>query len=139
MIPSALTIAIGLFALLHIYWLFGGRFGMSAAIPEINGRPAISPSKFVTFFVSVALSTSALLVAALGGLLVLPLPAKLLTNLGYALALVLLFRAVGDFRLVGFFKRIHGTRFSRFDTVLFSPLCLALALGVFLVALRHRA
>jgi hypothetical protein len=35
-------------------------------------------------------------------------------------------RSVGDFRLVGFFKRVRGTRFARYDSLLFSPLSLAL-------------
>ena len=33
-------------------------------------------------------------------------------------AVVFLARAVGDFRYVGFFKRVRGTRFARLDTIL---------------------
>jgi hypothetical protein len=50
--------------------------------------------------------------------------------MSYALALGLLARAMGDFNYVGFFKRVRGTRFARMDTLLYSPLCLALAVGV---------
>jgi hypothetical protein len=32
-------------------------------------------------------------------------------------------RAVGDFRFVGFFKRVRGSVFARRDTWLYSPLC----------------
>jgi hypothetical protein len=39
-----------------------------------------------------------------------------------------------EFRLVGFFKRVRGTAFARWDTAFFSPLCLALSLGCVLVA-----
>jgi len=52
----------------------------------------------------------------------------------FGLALLLLLRAIGDFRLVGFFKTVRGSRFAWLDSALYSPLCLALALGVFLVA-----
>jgi hypothetical protein len=45
-----------------------------------------------------------------------------------------LLRAVGEFRLVGLFKRIRGTAFARWDTWLFSPLCLLIALAFFFVA-----
>ena len=45
-----------------------------------------------------------------------------------------LMRAIGDFRYVGFFKRVRGSRFARMDTTLYSPLCLALAAGVAAVA-----
>jgi catechol 2,3-dioxygenase-like lactoylglutathione lyase family enzyme len=47
---------------------------------------------------------------------------------------VFLLRAVGDFRLVGFFKRVRGTPFARWDTRLFSPLCVALGLASLWVA-----
>jgi len=60
----------------------------------------------------------------------LPVPHSVLSWFTRALALVLLLRAIGDFRLVGFFKRIRGSRFARLDTVLYSPLCLALSAGV---------
>jgi hypothetical protein len=67
---------------------------------------------------------------ALAGWLQFPLGAGALRVLGYALALLFLARAIGDFRLVGFFKRLRGTRFASLDTRYYSPLCLGLALGV---------
>jgi hypothetical protein len=42
--------------------------------------------------------------------------------------LVFVLRAVGNLRTFGFFKNITGTPFSRWDTWLYSPLCLLLAL-----------
>lgn len=51
-------------------------------------------------------------------------------------AAVLVLRAVGDFRLVGFFKRIRGSRFARLDTLLYSPLCFALGAALALMAAR---
>ncbi len=57
----------------------------------------------------------------------------------FALAAGLLLRAVGDFRLVGFFTRTRGTVFARLDTPVFSPLCLVLSFGVFHVALSSAA
>ena len=35
-------------------------------------------------------------------------------------------RAIGDFRLVGFTKRVRGTRFAELDTRLLSPLCVCI-------------
>jgi hypothetical protein len=46
---------------------------------------------------------------------------------------------VGDFRLVGFFKRVRGNAFARLDTLVYAPLCLVLAVGVFYVAVSHGA
>ena len=43
-------------------------------------------------------------------------------------------RAVGDFRYVGFFKSLGDDPFCSWDTWLFSPLCLAIALAALTVA-----
>jgi len=43
-------------------------------------------------------------------------------------------RGVGDFRLVGLSKRVRGTRFARYDSFVYTPLCLALAAGIVVVA-----
>src|SRR6185295_16894722 len=126
-------------ALAHVYWAFGGRIAGLAVIPEVGNRPAFTPSAAATLSVAVALLACAGLVAATAGVLPVPVSPGVLTWLSFALASVLLLRAVGDFRLVGFFKRVRGTNFARLDTVLYSPLCLALSLGVFIVTLRHHA
>ena len=52
----------------------------------------------------------------------------------FALALGLLARAIGEFKYVGFFKRIRGSRFATLDSFVFSPICLLLAVGVALIA-----
>jgi hypothetical protein len=126
-------------ALVHAYWAFGGRTAWLAAIPEVGNRPAFIPSAVATFLVAVALLACAGLIAATAGVLAVPVSPSVLTWLTFALALVLLLRAVGDFKLVGFFKRVRGTNFARWDTVIYSPLCLALSLGALIVALGHRA
>jgi hypothetical protein len=52
----------------------------------------------------------------------------------WAIALLFLLRAIGDFRYVGFFKSVSGTAFARWDTILFSPLCLFIAVAAFLIS-----
>jgi bacteriorhodopsin len=52
----------------------------------------------------------------------------------FAIALLFFLRAVGEFRLVGFFKRVSDTPFAYWDTWLFSPLCLGIAVIAFLLA-----
>jgi len=126
-------------ALAHVYWALGGRIAWLAAIPEVGGRPTFTPSAALTFLVAAALLACAGLVAGTARILAVPVSPGVLNWLAFALALLLLLRAVGDFRLVGFFKRIRGTSFARWDTIVYSPLCLALSLGVFTVAWSHRA
>jgi hypothetical protein len=57
--------------------------------------------------------------------------------MAYLLALVFAVRAVGDFRYVGFFKALGDEPFRSWDTWLFSPLCLAIAVAAFTVASRR--
>ena len=131
------VLAAGCLALLgaiHVYWALGGRALKAAALPEVDGRPAFTPRPVMTLGVALALLLAALLVAVTGGVLATPLPHRLARGLTALLALAFLARAVGDFRLVGFFKRVRGTRFARLDSVLYAPLCLLLGLAAAWVA-----
>jgi hypothetical protein len=83
----------------------------------------------------VALFFFAVLVAATAGMVSIGLPSVVLSGLSYALALGLLARAVGEFKYVGFFKSVRGSRFATLDTLVYSPLCILLATGVVFVAL----
>lgn len=119
--------------LVHVYWLFGGQAGRRAAIPEMNGQPVFEPSAPATLVVAIGLALCALVIAGTVGMLTLPLSHIALMWATRGLAVILLLRAIGDFRLVGFFKRIRDTRFARLDTIVYSPLCLALAIGAAMV------
>ena len=132
-LPVTLCIIFITLGLWHFYWAMGGSLGRNAAIPEIDGRPAFTPRALATAFIGTALLFAAGLVGACSRLFVSHVPGNILVWFCYALAFVLFLRAVGDFRLVGFFKRVRGSSFARFDTLLYSPLCLALSAGVFLV------
>ena len=114
-------------ALWHFYWAFGGSVGKSAAVPEIDGAPAFTPSAVATIFVGIVLLLFALLLVAASGLVAVPLPTPILVWLCYGLAAVLLARAIGEFRLVGFFKRVRGSVFARLDSWFYSPLCIVLS------------
>ena len=128
---------IGTFAFLasiHVYWAFGGRFAKVAVIPELRGSPSFVPGRITTLLVACCLFACAALIGAATGFIDAPVPAIVVQWGCFGLAALLLLRAIGDFRLVGFFKTVHGSRFAWLDSALYSPLCLALALGVFLVA-----
>lgn len=122
-------------AAVHVYWAFGGRFGIGSAVPEQGGRPAFSPGKAMTLAVAGALAAASLVVLGRVGVAEL-VSSRLAYTVGCAaLAIIFAARAVGDRRYVGFFKRVRGTRFARLDSLFFSPLCAALATGCAAVAL----
>jgi hypothetical protein len=120
------AVFLGLSAL-HVYWALGGRRGTGAVIPTINGRRTLHPSPRGALIVAVALAVAAALALGSTGILNPVAPAWLIRSGLVGLALVFGLRAVGDFRLVGFTKRVKDTRFARLDTLVFAPLCVGLA------------
>jgi hypothetical protein len=134
----------------HILWaafalLAGWHFIMAAmpssgrggAVPSVDGKALFKPSRAATVAVGLVLLAFAALVAATAGILHTGLHPALLAGLSYALAAGLLARGVGEFRYLGLFKRVRGSRFATLDTFVYSPLCLLLAAGV--AALAHLA
>jgi Protein of unknown function (DUF3995) len=119
---------------IHLYWAAGGLRGKMAAIPQINGFPAFLPSSGATLVAALFLSLCAILIASDSTIIPLLLPRVLENWLMYGLSLGFALRAMGDFRLVGFFKRVRGSRFAKLDTFVFSPFCVVLAIAVFLIA-----
>ena len=114
MIAGAAAAAIlCLLGAIHLYWAAGGSFGKSATLPTANGKFVLHPTPLITVLVAIALFAMAALVLARLAL--------------WLIGAIFLLRAVGDFRYVGFFKRVRDSRFAKFDTLYYSPLCLLLA------------
>ena len=123
----------------HVYWAAGGLFGKPAAFAHADGKTMFAPGPFATLLVGVGLLGCAALVAATAGWIPSPLSGHALGSLSFALAAALMLRAIGDFRIVGFFKAATDDVFARRDTVLYSPVCLALALAIGTLAVLSRA
>ena len=126
---------LGLLSALHLYWAAGGRTGAVAALPERHGAPIFQPGIASTLVVAGLLASAAVLVLARAG----HWPAALLphwivTPGAQVVALVLIARSIGDFRYVGFFKRVRDTRFARLDTRVYSPIALVLGTATAIVA-----
>jgi hypothetical protein len=136
-LPLALCAIFVFLALWHVQMAFANRMGTSGGVPEVDGKPLFVPSRRSTLLVALMLLAFAALIAANAGLLALGVPAKFLSWMSYALAAGLFARAIGEFRYVGFFKRVKGSRFAKLDSLVYSPLCLVLAIGVAAVAWRH--
>lgn len=127
-------------SVIHLYWAAGGKLGSLAAIPQLPGefasgpRPEFKPSALGTFLVAMGLVGIALLVCLRAGLYF-PAVSHHALQWGISAIAVLMFaRAIGDSELVGFFKKVGGSRFARWDTYCYSPLCLALGVGLLVVA-----
>ncbi|MFN0062669.1 MAG: DUF3995 domain-containing protein [Myxococcaceae bacterium] len=116
-----LAVILGLLAVLHVYWAFGGRWGLEAAVPRVGGKAVFEPGR------AACLGVAFLLAIGLGVSVSAAFDPWYRTSTLRLMALVFALRAVGDFRYVGFFKSVRDSRFAYWDTRLHSPLCALLA------------
>ena len=121
--------ALLLISLIHVYWAFGGRWGANVAVPIKKGslEPVFMPRKIGTLLVALLLVLAALLLV-IQGIYLANVQEFTFFSLGCTVCAVLfLLRAIGDFKYVGFFKKIKHSQFARNDTRFYSPLCLLIA------------
>jgi hypothetical protein len=121
-------------SLFHIYWAFGGQIGGANAIPSNNGVPIFKPSIFATLLVAGALLLAMLTVLGQIGFFGETIPVWIFRWATFGISILFLLRAIGEFKYVGFFKKVNDSGFAYWDTILFSPLCLYIAVTAFLIS-----
>ena len=121
---------------LHIFWALGGRLGFASAVPEVNGQRAFTPTPAATLAVALALFVASALVLGRAGVFGSGATAEHFKWPVFILGFAFLMRAVGAGGLVGFTKRVRDTSFARWDTRLYSPLCLAISCTALWLAFR---
>lgn len=122
-------------SLIHMYWACGGSWGSKVVVPmkKDSGESVFVPRKIGTFAVALAILCFAMILLAQSGYLSF-WDSSRYTRWGcIILAGIFLLRAIGEMKYVGFFKKVKGTKFSVYDTWLYSPLCLYIAF-IFVVA-----
>src|SRR4051812_3769255 len=132
--PLLLALAIIAFAAaFHLCWALGGRLGFPVSLPQRPDGTPVMAHRFSWWrpaagAVALALAALALLLLAFAGHLPLPLPRRLARAALLAVAAAFAARALVPNPYVGFFKSLRATRWARYDTRLYSPLFLLLAL-----------
>ncbi|MEM7344300.1 MAG: DUF3995 domain-containing protein [Chloroflexota bacterium] len=116
-----------LLSLIHIYWAMGGTRGTDAVVPTQKDKPLFTPPKAATLIVATGLFAAMLTVLGRLGMWGRTVPRALFQWGTRILAILFLFRSIGDFKWVGFFKTIKNSRFAWWDSRLFSPLTLLIA------------
>ena len=123
-------------ASMHVYWALGGRWGGEAAVPTKDDNAKVfTPGPLPTLVVAAGLLLFGLIVLMSSKLIAFPLPAWITHYALWLIAAVFVFRAIGDFKYVGFFKKITKTRFAQNDSRFYSPLCLVISILTAILAL----
>jgi hypothetical protein len=125
LVASILSLIFFSLGVLHIYWGFGGKSGTAATIPtKENSKPVIKPGPIDCFVVGIGLLSFGIFVLIKAGIILLGLPGWLLNYGLWVVAAIFTLRAIGEFKYVGFFKKVKATSFAEMDTKYYSPLCL---------------
>ncbi len=128
-------------AALHAYWALGGywpgRDAESLARMVVGGRPGMRfPGRAATWAVAAVLAGGAMVVLAAAGIVATPAPRSLSRCAALVGAVVLLVRGLEGFVDVRFRPSTAGSPFARLNVILYSPVCLVLALLTALAASR---
>lgn len=119
---------------LHFYWALGGSWGFDDSLPtDEQGKRVLNPGKIDSTIVGLALCTFAGYYAIIAMNIPTFLPERVVAYAGWVISLLFLLRAIGDFKYIGFFKRVKKTAFAKKDNSFYSPLCLVVGtIGIIL-------
>lgn len=128
----SLTCIFFLLSAIHFNWVFGGTFGFDVSIPtKETGERVLNPKKIDSAIVALGLLAFGLFYLLNSNLINYELPSWIIRYASWMIPVIFLLRALGDFKYVGFFKKVRSTPFGKFDTKFFSPLCLVIGfLGI---------
>ena len=125
-----------LLSLLHLSWALGSPWGFENALPtNEEGKRMLNPKKIDSLIVGLGLLFFGGFYLILVGIFTLELPPLVVTLASWIIPSIFLLRAIGDFRYVGFSKRIKTTSFAKRDTQFYSPLCLSIAIIGFILGM----
>jgi hypothetical protein len=122
-------------SVVHLYWSWGGRWGLKAAVPTLDGKPVFGVSPMGTFAVFFSLLVGGLLILGRIGLFGSPEPAWIYEWAPWFLAFFFALRVIGDFRFMGMFKKIRFTFFSWWDSYIFIPVSIMIVVLCIIVGL----
>lgn len=115
---------------LHIYWAFGGKLLFEASLPtDRNGNRVLNPKKIDSALVALVLMGFGAFYLINAGAIPSPVSENIHYYSGWLIPAIFILRSIGDFKYVGFFKKIRSTSFAKNDTRFISPLCLAIGLA----------
>jgi len=121
---------------IHFNWVIGGEWGFNEALPtNSEGKRVLNPRKIDSFIVSLGLLSFGFFFLIKASLISIELPDWLQNYGGWGIAAIFLLRAIGDFKYIGFFKKVKTTDFAITDSKYFSPLCFLLGVIAIIISI----
>lgn len=121
-------------SVIHFNWSFGGTWGFDNALPtNEEGKKVLNPKKFDSAIIGIVLAAFGIFYLANTNLISLSIPGFITSSSSWLVPIIFLARSIGDFKYIGFFKKIKSTKFAKLDTRYFSPLCLIISLFTILI------
>jgi len=115
--------------LIHFSWALGGKWAIEKALPtKENGERVLNPKKIESGIVGFGLTIFGLFYLFSSKLIDIQLPNWIVDYGSWIIPTIFILRAVGDFKYIGFFKKVKQTKFGKLDTKFFSPMCLVVGL-----------
>ncbi len=115
---------------IHFYWASGGQWGLAGVLPtDKKGKQMLNPKTIDSIIVATGLLGFTIYLLIYTELIDFYLPSWIFDYGIWFIIAIFLLRTIGDFRYIGFFKKVKGTDFARKDTIYYSPLCLWLGLS----------
>lgn len=122
-------------SLIHVYWASGGKWGTKGVYPTPDTQtPPKNPGIVPTLIVAVGLFGFGIFYLIKVRIVSAVLPLWLEKYGLWILMTIFTVRAIGDFKYLGFFKKIKNTKFGQNDTHYFAPLCLIIGILTLLIA-----
>ena len=132
------TVIFIMMSFVHVYWAIMGNLGKSGVLPTLHdGNPVIEPGVLGTFLIAAFLGICAFITIGSLDIYDALIPHDVIKYSTFVIAIVFLIRAIGDFKFVGFFKKIKGTVFAQKDNRYYSPLCTFIGLSSIAIALLY--
>lgn len=129
-IATILSLIFFMLSGIHFYWLFGGKWALKNVIPtKIGDTSTFTIPSIATGLVAIFLFLFGFFYLLKLGVVEFTLPERIISFISWMIPIIFLLRAIGEFKYVGFFKSVKTTEFGKWDTILFSPLCLAIGVS----------
>lgn len=137
---NIISTILGALALLHFYWVFGGKWALKGAIPEKWSADYFDPKNktkiaLATLIVSFGLLFFAFIILSNDSETFSFISERFIKIATRVIAAIFIIRAIGDFNIVGLFKKDSDSLFAKKDKTIYVPLCLFLGISSIVISI----